>query len=58
MLDKPQVNKKWLVNVTENPGTRNATHGTGMSLKHFQLGVSFSLCFYLTEEVKNVFDTN
>ena len=45
MLDKPQMNKKWLINVTENPGTRNATDGTGMSLKQFQLGVTIFFVF-------------
>ena len=41
--------EKGLINVTEEPDTRNATFDTGTSLKQILCGLIFSLCFQLIE---------
>ena len=47
-----KMRKKWLNNMSEKPDMINTTLDNGRSLKQFLFGVSFSLCFKLSEKGK------
>ena len=50
--------KKWLINVIEEPGTRNATLDTETSRKQILFGFNLLLVFPEVERAKNALNSN